>query len=380
MSNLKYSYNTKWIITAIIIWELLFWLLFVVILWIFDYFSNSSSKLAFKDVDNLFYLSVLIPVSLAFIWYLFWKNKRLIRLGNTQILSLITQPIDSFSVFIRFFLLRNTIAFLIISMAQPIFGSKKVSGTLETMELVLAIDVSNSMNVKDIDGETSRLEVVKRAMNQLVNHLHGEKIGISIFAGSAYLQLPLTADYEAAKMYIHEIQTDMVSNQGTNIAAVLELSNQMFSKANTGKAILLVTDGENHEGGLDESIELIKEKKVSLAVLGIGTSRGGVIPVNPNRPELGYKRDARGKTITSKVNKGFIQSVAKKADGFSIISSSPFPNLDEILEQLKHMKRTKVDNIELDIKENWYQIPLFLGVICFILYILSLDFLSKNKN
>ena len=108
-------------------------------------------------------------------------------------------------------------------------------------------------------------------MNQLVNTLHGEKIGISIFAGSSYLQLPLTADYEAAKMYIHEIETNMVSNQGTNVGAALDISSRMFSKDKTSKAILVVTDGEDHEGGVDEHLVALKENNITLAVLGIGT-------------------------------------------------------------------------------------------------------------
>ncbi|MCE3295498.1 MAG: von Willebrand factor type [Crocinitomicaceae bacterium] len=380
MSNRKYIYNTRLILGGIFLWELLFWALFWMVLWMMDAFSNSAAgQLAFKDEEKLDYLWVLIPVIGAFLWFVTWKNKRLQQLGNERILSLIVQPIDSSRVFLRFFLFRNAVVFLIIAMAQPVFGNKKVSGTLETMELVLALDVSTSMNTRDIDPETSRLEVVKRAMNQLVNTLHGEKIGIAIFAGGSYLQLPLTADYEAAKMYIHEIETDMVSNQGTNVAAALDISAKMFSKDKTSKAILVVTDGENHEGGLDEPLAVLKENNITLAVLGIGTTKGGLIPNNPDRPELGNKTDASGRTIVSKMNPAFIHDLARQAGGFSVISESPYPNLEGILDNIKQLKRTKVEGIELDIKENWYQVPLLLGMICLLLFVLPIRLYRVKK-
>ncbi len=361
------------ILGGIFLWELLFWALFGLIVWLMDGFSSSASvHLAFKDPDKLNYVALLVPVIGAFIWFMGWKNKRLGSLGDERVLALILHPIDSSRVFFRFFLFRNALVLVIIAMAQPIFGNKKVSATLETMELVLAIDVSSSMNTRDIDSETSRLEVVKRAMNQLVNTLHGEKIGISIFAGSSYLQLPLTADYEAAKMYIHEIETNMVSNQGTNVGAALDISSRMFSKDKTSKAILVVTDGEDHEGGVDEHLVALKENNITLAVLGIGTEKGGLIPNDPENPELGYKTDAAGRTIVSRMNPGFIRRLAEKAGGFSVISDSPYPSLEGILDNIKQMKRSTVDNIEMDIKENWYQIPLALGMLCLLLFVLPL--------
>lgn len=379
MNKSKFTYDFKSISRYILVAELLFWLLFMLVLWLMDFFSSdfSDGKLAFKKEEYLVYLFILIPFILAFLWFISWKNSRFKLLGEEHVLSLILRPIDSFTVFFRFFLLRSVIVFIILAMAQPIFGVKKVSATMESMELVVSIDVSNSMNTKDIEDETSRLEVVKRAMMQFVNNLHGEKIGISIFAGGSYLQLPLTGDYEAAKMYIHELSTDMVSNQGTDIAAALDISVKMFSKSNVSKAILLVTDGENHEGELEEKLALLKENNISLAVLGIGTEKGGLIPNNPERPELGHKTDDNGRTIVSKMNPSFIKNLAQKAGGFAVISDSPFPDLAEILQRFKHMKREKVEGIELETKENWYQIPLLLAMLCFLLYVLPLNYSRK---
>lgn len=368
MDKANYTYKSKLILAGVLIWEAVFWFLFVAFLWMMGYFSNggSGTLFGFKFPEKLNYLYLLVPLFGAFYWLITWKNKRLNDLANASTLSYLTKPVNSFRTFLTFFFLRNTIAFIVLSIAQPVFGNKKVSGTLESMELVLAIDVSNSMNTKDIESTSSRLQIVKRAMSQLVNQLHGEKIGISIFAGNAYLQLPLTIDYEAAKMYISEIETEMVSNQGTNIAASLEVSREMFSKERTGKAILLITDGENHEGGIDEPLAGLKEDNILLAVMGVGTTQGGLIPNDPDRPEMGYKTTESGSTIVSKLNPGMVEELAQKGGGFSMICSTPYPNLNSVIDRLAQVKRAKVDSMELDVKENWYQIPLFFAILCFL--------------
>lgn len=374
MNKSKFGYKIKGLSLGILFWELIFWLLFALILLFLGAFSNDTQAehLLFKDEEKLYYLILLLPLFASFLWFMWWKNKRFSLLGDERILTSLLKPIDSLKVFWRFFLLRNTFVFIVLALAQPVFGDKKVSGTFESMELVLAIDVSNSMNCKDIDTETSRLEIVKRAMNEFVNHLHGEKVGISIFAGSAFVQLPLTTDYEAVKMYIHEIQSDMLSNQGTNIASALDVSMKMFSKSRTSKAILLVTDGENHEGGVEELSAQLKENNITLAVLGIGTTSGGYVPNNPDRPEMGYKTSEKGLKVVSKLNPVFLQKIAQQADGFSFTSSSQFPNLDGILDKIKQLKRSKVDGLSIDVKENWYQIPLFLAMLCFLSFVLPL--------
>lgn len=368
MDKASHSYKIKWIIGAVLLWELLFWGLITLILWLLGFHSGTMAmnQLGFKFEDKLYYLYILIPLIGAFVWYLSWKNNKLTALGSYQLLRFMTAPINSFRVFLTFFFLRNAIVFSIIAMAQPVFGNKTVKATLESMELVVAVDISNSMNTKDISSEESRLQITKRALLELVNNLHGEKLGITVFAGGAFQQLPLTADYGAAKMYIHELSSNMLSEQGTNIAAALSEAQLQFSKDQSGKAIVLITDGENHEGGLDEPLKSLLEKKITLAVLGIGTKQGGPIPNDPDKPELGHKLDATGKTIISRMNPDMIQQIARDGHGFATICSSSYPNLPRLLDQLSQVKRKTVDNVKIDVKENWYQIPLALALLCWL--------------
>lgn len=339
----------------------------------------------YKSPEALYLLIGLIPIIGAYLYSILKHNDNANRV-NTRVMQSLLHPVSSFSSFIRYFLFRNAFVLLVIAVSLPIFGKKKVSGTSETLELVVALDVSNSMNTCDISTEISRLEISKRALIQLVNNLHGEKIGICLFANNAFVQLPLTRDYSAAKLFIADIESNMISSQGTNINQALHVSKDMFSKEKTTKGIIMVTDGENHEENPDEVLQEIKTSKIQLSILGIGTKRGGLIPKNPNRPELGYKTNAVGKSVVSKLNEPLLQKLAQKGGGKASVSSSEFPNLSALLTQINQMKRTKIDNLEFDIKEERYQLPLFLSLVFWLAYLLwskryvgLLDNLVKKK-
>lgn len=372
MDKQPYSYRILVILTGILVSEAIFWLLFGGFLWFAGYFShsNTGTQLGFKEESVLWYLWLVVPLILAFYWFMHWKNRKFALIGNALVQRVMLAPISSFYSFLKFFFFRNAVVFLIIAMAQPVFGTRKASGTLESLELIIALDISSSMNVRDISKDMTRLAIAKRAMVQLINHLHGEKLGIVVFAGGAYAQLPLTMDYDAAKMYVNEIETGMISNQGTNIAAALEVSQEMFSKEETTKAIILVTDAEDHEGGVDDFLKELKEKDIELSVLGLGTQNGGLIPNNPDRPEFGYKQDAQGAPIVSRLNPAMVKELAAKSGGTATVSESPYPDLTGLLDNLKQMKRTKVSTLDFEIRENKYQFPLVLAILCWFLFVL----------
>jgi Ca-activated chloride channel family protein len=335
------------------------------------YFSHSNigPQMGFKNEDALPFLCLILPLNLIFIWFIFWKNKRFNSIGNSHIQSFMLSSISSLQAFLKFFFFRNTVAFVILAMAQPVFGTKKVTGTIESLELIVALDISTSMNVKDIDDKVSRLGIAKRAMVQLINNLHGEKLGVVVFAGDAFAQLPLTMDYDAAKMFVGEIETGMISNQGTNIASALQVAQKMFTKTKSSRAIILISDAEDHEGGIDVFLRQLKEKEIELSVLGLGTANGGLIPNNPDQPEFGYKLSPEGTPIVSKMNPDLVKSLAAKSSGTYLISESPYPDLTTLLENLKRMKRTKVKTISFDVKQNIYQFPLLLAIISWILFL-----------
>lgn len=369
MSNQQYTYRIKSIISGILIWELIFWISIAGLFYILGYFGTSNGEqVNFKYPDRLWLLLFLIPILIVYL-YNIRKNNQLYDLTGEAVRKYMFQPVSTSGSFLKFFLFRNAFVFLILALAQPVFGNKKVKGTVESLELVICLDISNSMNAKDIDSEVSRLEIAKRAINQLINNLHGEKVGICVFANSAFTQLPITIDYHAAKMYVNDIETSMISSQGTNIKAALENSITMFTEdKESAKGVILVTDGENHEENPDEILNDLKEKQIQFVVLGLGTRQGGLIPKNPDRPELGYKTTATGTTVLSKLNPQFIAEIATKGGGYSTISEDPFPNLNGMLEQINKMEKTKMDTQEFDVKENRYRVPLLLSILFWVAY------------
>lgn len=370
MNKSAFTYRMNPIIASILVWEVIFWAILSALFFILGYFSNGSGEqINFKSPETLWLLIMLFPIVILYIYNL-KRTNHLFNSTGEKVRNKMFQPVSTSKSFFRFFLFRNAFVFLIIAMAQPVFGSKKVAGTIESLELIICLDISNSMNVKDIDDQTSRLEIAKRAIAQLVNNLHGEKIGVCVFANSAFTQLPITIDYSAAKMYVNDIETNMISSQGTNIKAALENCVTMFSEnKESTKGIILVTDGENHEENPDKILEEIKEQKIQLTVLGLGTKNGGLVPKNPERLELGYKTTATGASVLSKLNYQFINSIAAKGGGYATISSDPFPNLTGLLKQINRMKKTKLEAMEFDVKEDRYQVPLFLSIGFWILYL-----------
>ncbi|PWL27267.1 MAG: hypothetical protein DCO96_11000 [Fluviicola sp. XM-24bin1] len=381
MTNRKYTYRLNRMLLMLLAWEIIFWGLYFVLIMALGFFGEGKGDeiLLYRYPQRFFWMMAIIPILLAFVLFVQNHNKRALAL-NPRVREAYIRPVSEGYTLFKWIMFRNVIVFMIIAFAQPVFGKRKSEATVENLELVICLDVSNSMNTKDISKEMSRLEISKRAMIQLVNNLHGERIGICLFANDALVQLPITRDYGAAKLFIKEIETDLVSSQGTNIKAALDVSRKMFSKDRTAKGIIMVTDGENHEDNPNSVLKKIKNSKIQLCVLGIGTEKGGLVPVNPRRPDLGYKKSATGRAVRSKVNPKLIESIAAKAGGKASLSSDEFPDLSALLTQISRMKRTKIDNFDFDIRTERYQIPLVFALISWLIYLLWSEKFSARLN
>ena len=368
-------------VSRALLFEFGFWLVIILVLLSFGYFTEETAKieLVFLKDEQLWYLLLLIPI-----YFLYFVNLRRMnhRLGKIPITlqSSVFQPILPNKSLLHFLLFRSFLVFLVLAMAQPSMGTKRERSRTKTLELVICLDVSNSMNTKDMRGGSSRLVSAKRALNQLVNQFTGEKVGVCVFASGAYVQLPMTSDYSAAKLFIDEIETSMFSNQGTNIKAALQTANTMFTKSKTSKGILLITDGENHEDDPSAIIDSIRDKNIEIAILGIGSTNGGPVPTDPLRPELGYKRNGRGQLVVSRMNPNLIRELASKSKGTAAISAEGFPDLKPIFTQINRMKRSKGQEQEFDVAKNQYQIPLFASLICGLLLITGTNWLKRRNR
>lgn len=364
MRNNPYTYRILWISIVIVAWELIFWLLGAQILHVFQFSSTTVGEQIIFLSEKYIWLGILLPIYwMTYFLQMFNRNKYVNSIPSPSLVSTFLSPVSSAYSFFRYFLVRNAIVFLVIAAMQPSFGNKLTTGKASGVELVFAVDVSQSMNARDMSNANSRLDAAKRAMMQLMNQTSSAKVGILIFAGSVYPQLPLTADKSAAKMFIEELSTDLISNQGTNVGLALENSVEYFSEDKLKKVVVLITDGEDHEGGMNSSIALLKEKGIELAILGLGTKNGGLIPLDPLNVSAGYVQDELGKSVMTRVNTKMLDEIATQAGGKLVVSTDAFPNINALLTQINNLKSTKLVDLEFEVKENRYRIPLVLALV-----------------
>jgi Ca-activated chloride channel homolog len=200
---------------------------------------------------------------------------------------------------------------LFILVLNPQFGTKMQEVKRVGADIIVVLDISKSMLAEDI--QPNRLEKSKQAIERLIDELEGDRIGLVLFAGEAYTQLPITADYAAAKLFLSGVSTDMISKQGTNISEAIKLGVSSFGKdEGKNKAIILITDGEDHEEDIESAIALANEKNIMINTIGIGSIEGVPIPEIRNGTMSGYKVDASGNTVISKLNELLIKDIAQQ--------------------------------------------------------------------
>jgi Ca-activated chloride channel family protein len=359
----------------IAIGEIVFWALLFIMYAVIDYSVDYSKGefFVFRKPSMLFFLLGIIPLHVLFL-----RKAQHIASFNLGGSKSIYRPNFSKIKWLQHLLFTRVIVFILLALAQPSIGKEKVEGTIKSLELVVCLDVSNSMNVRDMDGNESRLTASKRSMNDLINRLSGEKIGVCVFAGASLVQLPLTNDYEAAKLFIEEVSTDLISRQGTNITSALETAKKMFSPVKGGKAILLITDGEDHDGKAVESVISLAKNTIELHTLGVGSRKGGPLLVDAKRPELGYRKSESGQILISKVDPQLIEKLANTAGGSFLLSSSAYPSVEQLLTEINQIKRTNLRDLAFEVRSNNYRIPVGTALLCFITSIL-LSFMEQKN-
>jgi Ca-activated chloride channel homolog len=367
MSKTDRTYQVKQIMHWILLSEVISCGICFGLFWFMSREQEGDFNLTFKEPKYLYLLIILPLIHTIYIVQAVNRNKVIARF-SPSLKETIFKPVSSMTYFWKSFFIRHVFFFLILTLAFPFFGDKKMKVSTKNMELVVALDISNSMNARDIERNSSRLEISKRAIIQLINNLRGEKLGISVFAGNAYVQLPITSDYNAAKMFVNDIESSMLSLQGTNIQAALKTSLDMYSKKKVNKGLILITDGENHEDYPEEQLDVLISNDINLCVVGIGTQKGGLVPVNPNRLEFGYKADEFGSPILSKVNRDFLNRIAKDAGGYLMLTEDPFPDLTQLLTHINTIKRTRTGEISLFVKQSLYPWTLAFALVSWILF------------
>ncbi|HYV91815.1 MAG TPA: VWA domain-containing protein [Chitinophagales bacterium] len=283
----------------------------------------------FEHIEYLWLLLGAIPAAALFIFFFIWRRRAIGRFGNR---TLVLQLIPDFSnrrPFIKFILLLFAYVFVILGFANPQIGTKQEKIKRQGIDVMIALDISNSMMTEDV--KPSRLDRAKNFISNFIDKLNNDRLGMVVFAGNAYMQMPLTVDYSAARMYLRTINPSMIPTQGTNIGAAIDLAMQGFVKGETThKALIIITDGEDNEGGVEEKIQEAVKQGIKIFTIGIGSPNGSPIPMGND-----FKRDESGNIVLSKLDEQMLRDIATKGNGKFFLLGSGNEEVDALLKDLK---------------------------------------------
>lgn len=320
----------------------------------------------------------LVAVPLLIIWFAgvrTWKRRALARLGDKEVIARIMPDVSFSRPTLKFILYIIAYGLIIIGLADPQIGTRTEDIKRDGADIMILLDVSNSMLSQDL--APNRLENAKRALDQLISSLHNDRIGIVVFAGEPYVQLPMTTDYSAAKLFLNEISPGMVPTQGTAIGAAIDMGMQSLDfKNNTAKAMILMTDGENHEDDAVKAAENAADKKVAIHVIGFGSPQGSPIPVYLNGKQAGFHVDSAGHTVISKLNEDMCKEIAAAGGGVFVRASNAGSGLNIVMDQVNKMQQKGYDSKQFKDFEDRFQ---FFFVIAFLLLVVEF-FISNRKS
>ena len=266
----------------------------------------------FRFEDSIYlYLLAVIPM-LALLRFMMTRSrkKRLRKFGDPQLVKQLMPDVSRWRPAVKFWLLQAALALIIVMLARPQLGTKISHEKRQGIETIIAMDISNSMLAQDVTP--SRLDRCKMMVENLVDNFTDDKIGLIVFAGDAFIQLPITSDYVSAKMFLADIQPSLIATQGTDIAlAISKAVNSFTQEEGIGKAIIVITDGEDHEGGAIEAAQEARKKGMRVYVLGVGSKGGAPIPDGNG----GYMKDRGGNTVMTRLNQDMCRDIAKAGGG-----------------------------------------------------------------
>ncbi len=318
------------------------------------------------------YLLVLIPV-LAFIRFyaLHDRKKKLEAFGDLTLLKGLMPDVSRKRSEIKFWLLEGALTLLILMLARPQLGSKVSHETRNGIETMIALDISNSMRAEDI--VPSRLDKSKMLIENMVDNFTQDKVGLIIFAGNAFIQLPITSDYVSAKMFLQNTDPSLIATQGTNIAEAINVGLKSFTQQEKiGRAIIIITDGEDHEGGAVEAAAAAKKKGVRVFVLGVGSTEGSPIPDG----EGGYMKDHSGNVVMSTLNEQMCQEIAQAGGGTYIHVNNTNQAQKKLNAELTKLQKGEISSTLYSEYDDQFQA---FGILALLLLILEVC-VMESKN
>jgi Ca-activated chloride channel family protein len=324
-----------------------------------------------------FWVLAIIPVIiLLFLTLQFWKYKAQKKFANKAILKRLSPNQSLFKSVLKVTIWCLIFACLSIALVNPKVGTKLETIKREGVDIVFALDVSKSMLAEDI--APNRLDKSKQLVTQIINNLASDRVGIIAYAANAFPQLPITTDYAAAKMFLQQMNTDMLSSQGTAINAAIELAETYFdNEEQTNRVLIIISDGEDHFGeSAVRAAEEASEQGIRIFTIGVGDVKGGPIPIKRNGVVLNYKKDRQGETVITRLNEENLKSIASEANGVYINGK----NTNEVVETIRDILN-QMDKTEFEAKEFADFKDQFQWFLAFAIGLLFIDiFLLERKT
>ena len=331
------------------------------------------------DESKYLYLLFLLPVlGLLFLWVEVWKRKKQKEFGDVYLVKKLSPEKSNFKPALKFSILLLAFASLIIGLVNPKIGTKVEKVKREGIDIVFAIDISKSMLCEDI--APNRLEKSKQIVSQIINSLGSDRIGIIAYSGSAFPVLPITTDYNSAKMFLQSMNPGMISSQGSNLDEAIDLTQKYFENSgNTSKLMVLISDGEDHSERAEAAAEAARKKGIKIITIGVGTTAGGPIPErNFSGVSEGYHRDKNsGEVVITKLRPEALEKIAKAAKGGYINGTSTKEVVDFMRKSLNNIQKTEFEATEMANFQSQFQ--WFVG-IGFILLVLDVFLLERKTK
>jgi Ca-activated chloride channel family protein len=315
------------------------------------------------EEQQYFWFLLIIPVlALLYLATLIWKRRKQKQFARPEMLRELSPDRSWFKSGLKFSLLLLVFVFLVIALVNPKTGSKTETVSREGVDIVFAVDVSKSMDAEDV--APNRLDKSKQLITQIVNDLAGDRIGIIAYAASAFPQLPITTDYAAGKMFLQGMNTDMISSQGTAIKDAIELSTTYFNKADqTSKVLVIISDGEDHEGDIEDAIKEAVEHGIRIITVGVGTPNGGPIPIKRQGVIQSYKKDMNGETVITRLDDNTLKQIAKSGNGEYIPGNVTSDVTTQMKELLQTMDKTEFEALQYASYQSLFQWFLAIAVL-----------------
>lgn len=331
----------------------------------------------FEFIDRLSFLWLLPAIAILFAVYRLLRKRKLYKFVGKQNLKRFLVNYSKFKDYLKFILIFASIALLIVAYANPRAGTKLSDAKREGVDIVIGLDISYSMLAEDI--KPNRLERAKQAIIRLLDKLDGDRVGLIVFAGRANVLFPLTTDYAAAKMFLTTIDPEFISEQGTAIGEAISIATEKFhTEKKQKKALLLISDGEDHEENAEEEAEKAKDKGFTIFTIAMGTPEGAPIPTDSYGNKDSYLKDDNGETVISRLHPEALQNIAKAGGGIFVATHQSEPDLQQFIEQMDKMDKQLFESKKYSEYESKYQYFLMAAIALLLLELLISKYKRRN--